>query len=54
MIGTPGKEIATLTDSDLQAWNVRIMRAGYTPPPTYTPPAQEANAWRNLYCQVRM
>jgi hypothetical protein len=38
MIGTPGKETATLTDSDLQAWNVRIIRAGYTPPPTYTPP----------------
>ena len=38
MIGTPGKEIATLTDSDLQAWNVRILTAGFTPPPTYTPP----------------
>jgi hypothetical protein len=38
MIGTTGKEIATLTDSDLQAWNVRIIRAGYTPPPTYTRP----------------
>ena len=38
MVGTPGKETATLTDSDLQAWNVRIIRAGYTPPPTYTPP----------------
>ena len=38
MIGTPGKETATLTDSDLQAWNVRILTAGYTPPPPYTPP----------------
>jgi ATP-dependent protease ClpP protease subunit len=38
MIGTPGKEAATLTDSDLQAWNVRILTARYTPPTPYTPP----------------
>src|SRR5215207_1794113 len=38
MMGTPGKEAATLTDSDLQAWNVRIIRAGYAPTPPYTPP----------------
>jgi hypothetical protein len=38
MMGTPGKEAATLTDSDLQAWNVRILSARYTPPPPYTPP----------------
>jgi hypothetical protein len=40
MIGTPGKGAATLTDSDLQAWNVRIiLRAG--PPPT--PPRAQAD-----------
>jgi hypothetical protein len=38
MMGTPGKETATLTDSDLQAWNVRIITAGYSPRPPYTPP----------------
>ena len=38
MMGTPGKDAATLTDSDLQAWNVRILTAGYAPTPPYTPP----------------
>ena len=38
MIGTPGETTTTLTDSDLREWNVRIIDAGYTPPPTYTPP----------------
>jgi ATP-dependent protease ClpP protease subunit len=37
MIGTPGNKSTPLTDSDLQAWNVRIIR-GYTPPPSYDPP----------------
>jgi ATP-dependent protease ClpP protease subunit len=39
MMGTPGKEFETLTDSDLQAWNVRIiLTPPYTPPTPYTPP----------------
>src|SRR3954452_3077762 len=38
MIGTPGEEAAILTDSDLQAWNVRILTARYAPPPPYTSP----------------
>src|SRR4051812_18497241 len=44
MIGTPGKETANLTDSDLQAWSVRILRAGYASPPAYTPPSADTRS----------
>jgi hypothetical protein len=41
MIGTPANKTTPLTDSDLQAWNVRILTARYSPPTPYTPPPYE-------------
>ena len=55
MMGTPGKETATLTDSDLQAWNVRILTAGSlrrrpTPRrPTPPPPADTRSKGQRIY-----